>query len=157
MFNAVIVALWLVGSIGLTLGFLSFPVVKGASKWFMSFMHPMNPLWMFGKLLSCELCAGFWIGGLLFPEVLVRELTPHFGWMQTRLFAGGLCALFCYAVGVRLAIEELKLKEKEDEHSYVEKMMKEKLRKVDEGPSEPDARETEHSESEAKETEHVEE
>lgn len=50
------------GLIGVTIAISRGKILDGLRKWLLAFEHPFNPFRILGKLLSCSMCSGFWVG-----------------------------------------------------------------------------------------------
>jgi hypothetical protein len=89
-------ALTIVGLIGITIVITTGKVFDGARKWLLGFEVQYNPLRVLGEIMSCTMCAGWWVGCI-------------WGWSSGisivgMVVAGGLIGILSFATDELLSI-----------------------------------------------------
>lgn len=89
----------LAGLVGLTIAIVKGKLFAPFREWSTSLIHPLNPIRTLGRLLSCSMCSGVWIG---------------FGWglvtgrpVTESVILGGVVSLISWGVGEALVMLEV--------------------------------------------------
>ena len=95
--------LWLLsGLVGVTLVISVGKVFDPLRLWLLGFEKRINPLRIFGDLLSCSMCVGWWVG---FLWVLL-----HRGGLDAAILSGGLVSITAYVTDETLAFVDVAMR-----------------------------------------------
>lgn len=85
----------LVGLIGITIIITGGKIFDGLRKWLLGFAIAWNPLRILGEIMSCTMCAGWWVG-------FVWALCAGHGWAS--IVMGGVVSVAAFTADEALTI-----------------------------------------------------